>query len=128
GGWVLRGSSRSSYVGLQIAILLALTIVQSRAPTTDFAPAADRILGVLLGIVAMGMVDVTLWPVFGDTALRRMLADALGQMAELHRVAARGDLTGMRRLALRGYRTLGHALAMHHDLPFDPRAGPTPAA
>ena len=121
--WVLTGSSRSSYVGLQIAILLALTLVQSRAPTTDLAPAADRILGVLLGIVAMGMVDVTLWPVFGDTALRRMLADALGQMAELHRVAARGDLTGMRRLALGVYRTLGDALAMHDDLAFEPGVG-----
>ena len=50
---------------------------------------ADRILGVLLGILVMGVVDVTLWPVFGETALRRTLADALRQMAELHRVAAR---------------------------------------
>jgi multidrug resistance protein MdtO len=121
--WVVSGSSRISYVGLQIAILLALTIVQSRAPTTDLAPAADRILGVLLGIVVMGMVDVTLWPVFGDTALRRMLADALRQMAELYRVAAAGDLAGMRQLALGVYRTLGDALAMHDDLAFEPGVG-----
>jgi len=121
--WVLTGSSRISYVGLQIAILLALTIVQSRAPTTDLSPAADRILGVLLGIVVMGMVDVTLWPVFGDTALRGMLADALRQMAELHRVAARGDLAGLRQLALGIYRTLGDALAMHDDLAFEPAVG-----
>src|SRR5262245_36261744 len=121
--WVLTGSSRISYVGLQIGILLALTIVQSRAPTTDLGPAVDRILGVVLGIVVMGMVDVTLWPVFGDVALRRMLADALRQMAELYRVAARGDLAGMRQLALGVYRTLGDALAMHDDLAFEPGVG-----
>jgi multidrug resistance protein MdtO len=126
--WVLTGSSRISYVGLQVAILLALTIVQSRAPTTDLAPAADRIAGVLLGIVVMGAVDVALWPVFGDTALRRMLADALRQMAELHRVAATGDLSGMRQLALGIYRTLGDALAMHDDLAFEPGRGDAAAA
>lgn len=75
--WVITGSSRISYVGLQMAIVMALSIVQARAPTTDLAPAVNRIGGVLLGIVVMGIVDVTLWPVFGDTALRRTLADAL---------------------------------------------------
>ncbi len=121
--WVISGSSRISYVGLQIGIVLALTIVQSRAPTTDLAPAAERIAGILLGIIVMGIIDVALWPVFGDTALRRTLADALRQLADLHRVAATGDRSGMRQRALGVYRTLGDALAMHDDLAFEPGSG-----
>src|SRR5262245_9543012 len=121
--WVVTGSSRTSYVGLQMAIVMALTIVEARAPTTDLSPAADRIMGVLIGIVVMGAVDVMLWPVFGDTALRRMLADALRQMADLHQVAASGDRAGMRQRALGIYRTLGDALAMHDDLAFEPGGG-----
>jgi hypothetical protein len=71
----------------------------------------------------MGAVDVALWPVFGDAALRHTLADGLRQMAELHRVAATGDRSGMRQLALGIYRTLGDALAMHDDLAFEPGTG-----
>src|SRR4029450_2765579 len=37
--WVLTGSSRISYVGLQMAILLALTIVHARARRPHPAPA-----------------------------------------------------------------------------------------
>jgi multidrug resistance protein MdtO len=125
--WVITGSSRISYAGLQMGIVMALTIVQTRAPTIDLAPAVDRILGVLLGIIVMGTVDVALWPVFGDTALRRTLADALHQMSELHRVAAANDRPGVRRLALGVYRTLGDALAMHDDLAFEPAAGDSAA-
>ncbi len=121
--WVVTGSSRISYVGLQMAIVMALTIVQAHGPTTDLAPAAYRIVGVMLGIVVMGLVDVTLWPVFGDAALRRMLADALRQMAELHRVAATGDRSSVRQRALGVYRALGDALAMHDDLAFEPGVG-----
>jgi multidrug resistance protein MdtO len=125
--WVITGSSRISYAGLQMGIVMALTIVQTRAPTIDLAPAADRILGILLGIVVMGTVDIALWPVVGDTALRRTLADALHEMSDLHRVAAAGDRPGVRRLALSIYRTLGDALAMHDDLAFEPTAGDSAA-
>jgi hypothetical protein len=76
----------------------------------------------------MGLVDVSVWPVFGDTVLRRTLAEALGQMAELHRVAASGNLSGMRQRALGVYRALGEALAMHDDLGLDPRRGRALAA
>ena len=121
--WVVAGSSRIGYVGLQMAIVLALTLVQSTAPTIDLGVPADRILGIVLGILVMGLVDVSVWPVFGDTALRRTLAEALGHMAELHRVAASGNLSGMRQRALGVYRALGEALAMHDDLGLDPGRG-----
>jgi multidrug resistance protein MdtO len=126
--WVVAGSSRIGYVGLQMALVLALTLVQSTAPTIDLGVPADRILGILLGILVMGLVDVSVWPVFGDTALRRTLAEALGQMAELHRVAASGNLSRMRQRALGVYRALGEALAMHDDLGLDPGRGQTLAA
>jgi multidrug resistance protein MdtO len=126
--WVVAGSSRIGYVGLQMALVLALTLVQSTAPTIDLGVPADRILGILLGILVMGLVDVSVWPVFGDTALRRTLAEALGQMAELHRVAASGNLSGMRQRALGVYRALGEALAMHDDLGLDPGRGQALAA
>jgi len=126
--WVVAGSSRIGYVGLQMTLVLALTLVQSTAPTIDLGVPADRILGILLGILVMGLVDVSVWPVFGDTVLRRTLAEALGHMAELHRAAASGNLSGMRQRALGVYRALGEALAMHDDLGLDPGRGQAVAA
>jgi len=58
--WVQAGSSRIAYVGLQMAIVLALTLIHTGGPTTDLVPVRDRFLGILLDIVVMGIVDVAL--------------------------------------------------------------------
>ncbi len=121
--WVVTGSSRLSYVGLQMAIVLALTLVTGFAPTTDLAPPANRIAGVLLGALVIGVVDATLWPVRGETAVRRALAAALRQIGAMHRAGVRNDGAARRAAAVGVYRTLGGVLAMLDDLDFEPGAG-----
>jgi uncharacterized membrane protein YccC len=124
-GWMLSGSSRISYVGLQMMIVLGLTIINPDGPTTDLTPVGDRIVGILIGIFMMALVDVTLWPVFGPTALRRGLGEALRHMAETHRASAGGDAVARRTHAFGVYRTISDVLAMHDDLLIEPevRAG-----
>jgi uncharacterized membrane protein YccC len=123
-GWMLAGSSRINYVGLQMVIVLGLTIINPNAPTVDLGPVGDRITGILLGIVVMAAVDVALWPVFGPTALRRGLGEALRQMAVLHRAAASGDARTRRQHAFGVYRTISDVLAMHDDLLIEPEVRP----
>ena len=106
-----------------MAIVLALTLADSSGPTTVLTPAGDRIAGILLGVLVMGVVDAALWPVFGETALRRALAGVLAQMADMHRAAARGDAATRRQLALGIHRALANVVAMQDDLAFDPGRG-----
>jgi multidrug resistance protein MdtO len=118
--WVQAGSSRIGYVGLQMSIVLALTLINTGGPTTDLIPVRDRLLGILLGIVVMGMVDVALWPVFGPAAMRTKLGRALQQMADFLRLDAKREELARRERALGVYRTLGDILTMHDDLVMEP--------
>jgi uncharacterized membrane protein YccC len=118
--WVQAGSSRIGYVGLQMSIVLALTLINTGGPTTDLIPVRDRLLGILLGIVVMAMVDVALWPVFGPAAMRGKLGRALQQMADFLRRDARREELARRERALGVYRTLGDILTMHDDLVMEP--------
>lgn len=118
--WVTAGSSRIGYVGLQMAIVLALTVVQPEAPTTDLAPAADRILGVLLGIAVMATVDGCLWPVFGRAQLRATLAAGMRQIAVRLRLIGIPGRPGAANATLAVHRTLADALAIQDDMALEP--------
>jgi multidrug resistance protein MdtO len=118
--WVQTGSSRIGYVGLQMSIVMALTLINAGAPTTNLTPIGDRLLGILLGIVVMGTVDVALWPVFGPASLRAKLGRALDQMADFLRRDAMREELARRERALGVYRILGDVLTMHDDLVMEP--------
>src|SRR5262249_54677313 len=118
--WVQTGSTRLGYVGLPLAMRVALTLINPGGPTTNLIPVRDRLLGILLGILVMGIVDVALWPVFGPDSLRGKLARALEQMADFLRRDAMHDELVRRERALGVYRTLGDILTMHDDLVMEP--------
>jgi multidrug resistance protein MdtO len=118
--WVQAGSSRIGYVGLQMSIVMALTLINTGGPTTNLIPVRDRLLGILLGIVVMGTVDVALWPVFGPASMRAKLGRALEQMADFLRRDAMREELARRERALGVYRTLGDVLTMHDDLVMEP--------
>jgi multidrug resistance protein MdtO len=54
-------------------------------PTTNLAPAGDRILGVFIGIVVMSFINLSLWPSFAGKTLRKKLADAMRALAKISR-------------------------------------------
>ena len=81
--WVASGSERIAYCGMQIALGFAVSVLQGYGPTLDMQTARDRIIGVLLGDVAILAVFTTIWPVSVDNVVRARLADALDRLADL---------------------------------------------
>ena len=61
--WIAAGSPRISYVGFQLAFAFFLCVVQGPAPAFDMVVARDRVIGILIGNLAMFAVATLLWPV-----------------------------------------------------------------
>ncbi len=85
-GWVACGSPRISYAGWQIGLAYYLTVLQGFGPTLDMQTARDRIIGIVLGNVIVGVVFLTVWPVALGSAVRRQVASAINQLAKLMRL------------------------------------------
>ena len=51
--WVSMGREKYSYVGLQMGIAVVMLIAQDPHATTEFTAIRDRLVGILLGLVAM---------------------------------------------------------------------------
>ncbi|MFH0342861.1 MAG: FUSC family protein [Chromatiales bacterium] len=114
--WLVTGSSRISYVGLQIAIPLCLVLIDSLEPTIDIGTARDRVLGVLLGIVVTGVVDLAMWPVFARSAVSHKLASVLRAIAERHRLIAQRNREQTRKKSFAIHRDLTNTLSVQDDL------------
>lgn len=54
--WIATASARLSYLGLQMALAFYLIHLQEFYPQTDLSIGRDRVMGVLLGLVAMWLV------------------------------------------------------------------------
>ncbi len=59
--WVTTASPRLSYFGLQMALAFYLIMFQSTAIPTDLTIGRDRVIGTLLGLVAMWGIFDQLW-------------------------------------------------------------------
>ena len=62
-GWISAGSPRIAYAGFQLAFAFFLCVVQGPAPAFDMVVARDRVIGILIGNLAMFAVSTFLWPV-----------------------------------------------------------------
>ncbi len=60
--WVVLGSERISYAGLQIAFAFLLINLSHMGPSVDMDMAWDRIMGILLGNFMMYVFFTYLWP------------------------------------------------------------------
>ena len=132
GAWLMAGSSRIAYIGLQVCYAFAIATFQAFGPTEDLLPATNRVLGVLLGITVMGLVSEWVWPVRASRAMRPALAPALRSMArlaELERAeggyAAEVSRAARHRLAI--YRDLATVLRLREEAALEPGAA-APAA
>ncbi|MEI9865011.1 MAG: FUSC family protein [Limisphaerales bacterium] len=83
--WIVSGSSKISYAGMQVGLVVALVLMNRLGPTINLAPAGDRILGVLIGIVVMSFINLSLWPNFAGKSLQNKLSDTMRALAKISR-------------------------------------------
>ena len=86
GGWIAAGSERVSYAGLQVGLAFFLCIFQGFAPKTDFDPARDRVVGIVLGILVSSTVFRYVWPEWAIVKMRVALVQMLRRLAQLVRI------------------------------------------
>jgi multidrug resistance protein MdtO len=81
--WLATATPRLSYFGLQMALAFYLIHLQEYYPQTNLAIARDRVAGVALGLIAMGLVFDTLGSRPAMQTMRDTFAKNLGLLATL---------------------------------------------
>jgi multidrug resistance protein MdtO len=82
------------YIGLQIALAFYFVAFEGFSAPTELAPARDRFVGILVGLVAMWFVFDQIWPVRTVSIMRRELASVLRSGASLFHLGEGGQLQG----------------------------------
>lgn len=124
--YVVAGSARISYVGIQIALAFALTLLDSMGPSIELVKPRDRVLGILLGNVVTAAVSFWVWPVLAGDEMKTSLQSALRHLAALSRVGIKHVGEAVARPA-RGFRLQIHQdlatiLRLHAEAQFEPGA------
>ena len=83
--WISTASARLSYLGMQLALAFYLINLQEFTIQTSLSIARDRVFGVLLGLVSMGLFFDLLW-----------MKNALNEMQAVFAQQS-GDVRGTRR-------------------------------
>ncbi len=123
--WIMVGSARISYVGIQIGFAFALSVLNEPGPTTDLAPARDRVAGIILGILTSFLVfQLSGGVALARVAMRRSLSSAFRSLAGLSRVGLSGEPTGPDARPVRGwrwkvYQDLSNALRLQDESKFE---------
>ena len=60
--WITAGSERIAYLGRQLGFSFALFVLHDFGAVTDLYLPRDRVIGILLGLIVMGILDYALWP------------------------------------------------------------------
>ncbi|RDK07529.1 FUSC family protein [Cupriavidus lacunae] len=81
--WVAQGSPRISYAGFQIAFAFYLCVIQGPAPGFDLTIARDRIIGIIVGNLAVYLVSTCIWPVSISGRIETALAGLVNQWQQL---------------------------------------------
>src|SRR5262249_50551816 len=90
-GWVLLGSPRVAYAGVQIAFAFYVCVIQGFGPSWYFYTIRDRLIGILLRNAVITRVFQHVWPVHASAAMWTSLASALRAMSRLAGVTDRAD-------------------------------------
>ncbi|KAA9367121.1 FUSC family protein [Ochrobactrum quorumnocens] len=117
--WVAGGSEKLSYAGVQIGLAFTLTVLQGFGPTTDMDTARDRILGVLVGNLAVYLVSTLIWPAPVVTVIRQHLAQAARKIAQIAACPAASRME-MINTAAEVELLLGEVRYCFYLLPFEP--------
>ncbi len=89
--WVVLGSPRIAYAGVQIAFAFYVCVIQGFEPSWHFYTIRDRLIGILLGNLVISLVFHYVWPLPAANAMWTNLASALRAMAGLARVEPGDD-------------------------------------
>ena len=81
--WIQTSSARLSYLGVQLALAFYLVNLQGFTIQTSLAIARDRVFGVLLGLVSMGIFFDLLWVRNPLDEMQAVFARNLEMFAEL---------------------------------------------
>jgi len=80
--WITAGSERSAYLGRQLGFSFALFVLHDFGAVTDLYLPRDRIIGILLGLIVMGILDYALWPRRSIALARHHCVTALHTLAK----------------------------------------------
>ncbi len=89
--WVVLGSPRIAYAGVQIAFAFYVCVIQGFEPTWHFDTIRDRLIGILLGNVVITLVFHYVWPLPAAGAMWTSFGSALRVLARLATVRSSGD-------------------------------------
>ena len=81
--WIQTSSARISYLGVQLALAFYLINLQEFTIQTSLSIARDRVFGVLLGVVSMGIFFDLLWVKNPLSEMQAVFARNLEMFAEL---------------------------------------------
>jgi len=91
--WIAGGSPRISYAGFQIAFAFYLCVVQGSGPSADLVVARDRVIGILLGNLAMWLVFTRVWPASVAGRIEIAITELGTGLAEMSRMSPIARLT-----------------------------------
>ncbi|MGZ5052639.1 MAG: FUSC family protein [Methylobacter sp.] len=81
--WITAGSDRIAYLGRQLGFSFALFVLHDFGAVTDLYLPRDRVIGILLGLIVMGVLDYALWPRRSSVLARHHCIAALRTLAKL---------------------------------------------
>lgn len=79
--WIAAGGARTSYIGQQIGYAFGIFVLHDFGQVTDLLLSRDRVLGILLGVLVVGVLDYILWPRRSNKLAQRRVATAFHALA-----------------------------------------------
>jgi multidrug resistance protein MdtO len=85
GAWFATSSPRLAYFGVQIIVAFYLINLQEFKEQISLSIARDRVIGILLGLLAMWLVFDQLWGALASVEMKKVFVSNLRSLAEFER-------------------------------------------
>ena len=89
--WIMTSSPRLSYMGVQMALAFYLVHLQTYRFETSLTIARDRVVGILVGLLAMWLIFDQMWGSPAGVAMKKTFIANLHLLAQLARATEPGD-------------------------------------
>ena len=119
--WIVSGSQRTAYLGVQIAFAFYLAVLEGYAPSTNLDELRDRIVGVFFGVIVMAFVFAYVWPERAGATMLQSLTAALRRMA-LIGIGLGDTRAGLQPARAAAWQALDQAGQMYNLYSFEPEA------